>query len=90
MFTISLQYLTQCNMILHDVFWRKFSKDPRFVHLRHVQKCVLFFCFFVNILAESTALGGRAGSVLQLFPIITVHTLGCETRPFSQYQVVMH
>lgn len=51
------------------------------------------FCFsgfFVNILAESTALGGRAGSVLQLFPIITVHTLGCETRPFSQYQVVMH
>lgn len=46
MFTISLQYLTQCNMILHDVFWRKFSKDPRFVHLRHVQKCVLFFCFF--------------------------------------------
>lgn len=75
MFTIPMQFLTQCNLILHDVFWRKFSKAPRFVHLRYLQKCVLFVWFFVRkpFLAESTALRGRAGGVLQLFPIITVH-----------------
>lgn len=95
MFTIPMQYLTQCNLTPHDVFWRKFSKVSRFVHLTRVQKCVNVSClfFFVNVLAENTAVRGRAGSVLQLFPTITGHTSGPEIKQpdlSASTQVIRH
>lgn len=94
MFTIPMQYLTQCNLTLHDVFWRKFSKVSRFVHLTRVQKCVsVLFVFFVNVLAENTAVRGRAGSVLKLFPTITGHTSGPEIKQpdlSASTQVIRH